>query len=114
MKNITPNNTTPNNTTPNYTFEFNAVFYNGKFNSVLLKQQVPVAERMFNALTRKNRKILKVSVDTEKNQLNFKLKSTINIDSVNYLRSCQYFSKCLSTLSGMNAFIVGKHLLIQA
>lgn len=94
-------------------YEFTAVCYNGRFNRELFKELVPIAEKMFNNLPRKNKKKLQVTVDPFKDQLNFKLESSVSLSPANYLRSCQYFSKAMCTLTGMRPYISGTHLLVQ-
>ena len=94
-------------------YQFTAVFYKKQFNREQLNQLVPVAESLFNNLPRKNKKILDVSVDSKKEQLNFTLQSSVKLSQKNYLRSCQYFSKVMCTLPGMESYISGTHLLVQ-
>ena len=96
-----------------YKYHFSAYFVSGLFNLQLLNQVIPVAERIFNSLSRKNYKNISIKINSIHNCLDIILVSSISLDSVNYLRSIQYFSKILSLQPGMGQYIVDGRLLVQ-
>ena len=96
-----------------YRYKFRAYFVSGLFTPVLLSQAVPVAERIFNSLGRKNYKHVTITINTTRKCLEITLESSIPLAAVNYLMSIQYFSKSLALQPGMGQYIVDGRLLIQ-
>lgn len=92
---------------------YRGFFISPLFNVVLLNQVIPIAENIFNSLPRKSAKYIDVIINPALKCLDITLTTYTPITSENYLRSCQYFSKVLSGLPGMNSYIVGGRLLVQ-
>lgn len=98
-----------------YKYSFEAYFICDLFNVKLLKEVIPAAVKMFNALPRKkdHDKQISVTINEQKRCLNFELQSDISLQRINFLRASQYFSKALSLQPGMSNYIVGGRILVQ-
>lgn len=98
-----------------HSYSFSAYFVCNQFNVSLLTSVIPVAEKIYNTLPRSkgHKKEIAVNANLLNRCLDITLTSDIPLDSINYLRSAQYFSKVLALQPGMSSYIVDGRLLVQ-